>query len=505
MAAFAPKTIDNFIAGATAVPVAGQYIDVESPSDSSVIAQVAMSSTADVEAAVEAGREAFKTWSKFTVKKRASIMFRFHELVIAHADELADLVVLESGKNKAEALAEVAKGNETVEWACSIPQLSKGGYLEVSGGITCREITEPLGVVASIAPFNFPFMVPMWTIPIALTAGNVVICKPSEKVPMTLTRTAELLVEAGIPSGVFQLVNGGVDTVNAIVDHPGIPAVTFVGSSRVAQIVTRRGRALDKRMLGLGGAKNHLVALPDCNIERTSADVVSSYCGCAGQRCMAASVLLVVGPQPELIQAVVAKSAALTRGNAAGQVGAIIDAASKERILGFINEAEAGGCKILQDGRSWASEQGNWVGPTVILQNSKDDPAMHVEIFGPVVSILQVASEEEALAIENANPHGNAACVYTESGGKAEYFASRFTAGMVGVNIGVPVPREPFSFGGMFPTKSKYGDCDITGDGALRFFTRVRKITQRWATGGAAPAAPAAAAVAAVEDKADFN
>ncbi len=396
-------------------------------------------------------------------------------------------MVLENGKNKAEALASVAKGNETVEYACSLPQLISGNIQQVSRGITCQEVREPLGIIASIVPFNFPVMVPMWTCPIALTTGNCVILKPSEKVPLTMNRVAQLMKQAGVPDGVFQVVNGAIDAVTSLVDHPHISAVTFVGSSRVAEIVSKRCRQLNKRVVALGGAKNHLVALPDANVDMASSDIVASFAGCAGQRCMAASVLLLVSEDNDnsscqpLIDAIVRKSSALERGLEAGQVGAIIDEASKDRILTYINEAEAmEGVEVLVDGRSWAKEKGNWVGPTILLHTNPNDAALHEEIFGPVLSILKVNSFDKALEIENKNKYGNAASIYTSVGAHAEYFQSRFRAAMIGVNIGVPVPREPFSFGGLYGTKSKYGDMDITGDGCIEFCTNRRKITQKW-------------------------
>jgi acyl-CoA reductase-like NAD-dependent aldehyde dehydrogenase len=382
----------------------------------------------------------------------------------------------------AEALASVAKANETCEWAGSLPSVAQGKNMEVSRGVRCEEHRDPVGVVASICPFNFPIMVPFWTLPIALTMGNVMIMKPSEKTPITMSIVADLIKKAGYPDGVFQIVNGAVDVVNALCDHPGISAVTFVGSSKVAELVYKRCSALCKRVLALGGAKNHLVALPDCDIDMASSDVVSSFAGCAGQRCMAASVLLVVGEQNKLIERIVEKTKALQRGQEAGQIGPVIDAVSQNRIMRILNDAEKHGTKFLVDGRSWSSEvkEGSWVGPTVLLHNSKDEEALHVEIFGPVLSILNVATWEEALRIENDNPHGNAAGVYTQSGAAADFFSSRFRAGMIGVNIGIPVPREPFSFGGLYGTLSKFGDGDITGDGGLEFFTTRRKVTTKW-------------------------
>jgi len=440
-----PKTsyvCDNFIGGQFSPPKTGGYLDVMSPIDETIIGKVALSTSEDLDSAVELAKQAFGAWSSMTVKARAAIMFRLHRLIENCADELADLVVRENGKNKAEALASIAKGNETVEWACSMPQLMQGKQLEVSRGIYCQDSYEPLGVVGCIVPFNFPIMVPMWTVPIALVTGNCVILKPSEKVPITMCRVAELMKEAGIPDGVFQMVNGNAEAATALCEHPQISAVTFVGSSPVAEIVAKKCRALNKRVLALGGAKNHLVALPDCNYEMAAQDIVASFAGCAGQRCMAASVLLLVGDTGDLLDQIVARTAALCPGVEAGQVGPLIDALSKNKVLKYINEAEQQGCKLLVDGRGWAERTpGTWVGPTIILHNSADDAAMKEEIFGPVLSVLQVQTWDEALYIENCNAFGNAASVYTSIGANAEYFVSRFRAGMLGVNIGIPVPR----------------------------------------------------------------
>jgi methylmalonic acid semialdehyde dehydrogenase len=477
----AVQIINNYIGGRFVPPVSGAYLPKYAPKDGQLIAQVALSGASDVDAAVQVAQAAFLKWGPgSTVKKRMDIIFKFNQLVREHADELCELIILEHGKTYIEAQGDLAKGLETVEYACSMPQLIAGRCLEVSNGIECKDIRDPLGVVASIVPFNFPFMVPMWTLPIAISVGNCLILKPSEKVPMTMTRTVQLLKDAGLPDGVVQLVHGAADAVTAICDHPGISAVSFVGSSPVAQIVQKRSQAVGKRVLALGGAKNHLVALPDCNVDACAEDIVNSFTGCAGQRCMAASILLVLGDQPQLISSVVTKSAQLTAGRDARNIGPIIDQPSLDKIIRYINEAEQAGCKILLDGRPWtaAHPSGHWIGPTIILQQSPRDPAMTDEIFGPVLSIYPVKSREEAIAIENGNPYGNAACVYTTSGAHANWFTSRFGAGMLGVNIGVPVPREPFSFGGI--NRSKFGDYDITADGGIEFFTKRRKITTKW-------------------------
>lgn len=475
-------TVDNFIGTAFVAPQEAQYLDVQSPCDGSVIGKVALSGAKDVDAAVKVAQKAFKVWGKTGVKKRVKCLIKLHELIEEHEDEIADLIVLEHGKNKPEALGDVRKGNETVEYAMGMPSLIPGGCLEVAGGVECREVREALGVVACVVPFNFPAMVPFWTTPIAIATGNCVILKPSEKVPLTMHYIAGLFKKAGVPEGVFQIVNGAKPVVEALCDHPDIAALTFVGSSKVAEIVSKRCRALSppKKCVALGGAKNHLVAVPDCNTDMASTDIVNSFAGCTGQRCMAASVLLTVTHQPKLLDAVVAKAKALVPGSGPRQIGPVIDADAQKRIINYIDAAEKNGAKILVDGRDWAKKHthGFWVGPTVMLFTDGNDPAMKEEIFGPTLSIMSVPTRDAAIDYENASPFGNAAAIYTTSGSHAEWFQRRFSASMIGVNIGVPVPREPFSFGGI--NASKFGDCDITGDACIEFFTWRRKITTKW-------------------------
>jgi malonate-semialdehyde dehydrogenase (acetylating)/methylmalonate-semialdehyde dehydrogenase len=403
------------------------------------------------------------------------------------SEELIRLIMAENGKNYAEAAGDLAKGLETVEWACSIPHTHPGRVLQVSSGVTCHEARDPVGVVASVVPFNFPFMVPMWTVPIALVCGNAVVLKPSEKVPLTMSRAAQLMAQAGVPDGVLQLIQGTQEAVEALCDHPRIGALTFVGSSRVAELVYERAKRTGKKALALGGAKNHLVAAPDCDVDMAATDIVASFAGCAGQRCMAASVLLTIGAQPKLVDAVVAKATQLRPGQAKGCMGPVIDAAAVERIVRIVDDAERSGAKVLLDGRKWREEApsgGHWVGPTVLEmpRRLRDHAAMRTEIFGPVLCVHPVEDAEEALEIENGDPHGNAAAIYTSSGATADWFTRRFGAAMVGVNIGVPVPREPFSFGGMEGSLSKFGEHDITGDGGVNFFTRLRKVTTKWTT-----------------------
>jgi len=478
--AAAQVTVDNWIGGQPSKPITGKYMPLYQPRDGTQTGQVALSGKEDVDVAVQTALKVYPAWSKLTAKARSQYIFKLREAIIANTEELAQIVMSEHGKTHGEALGSIQKGNETCEWACSIPQVIQGRIQEVSGGVTCSEARESLGVVACIVPFNFPIMVPFWTLPIAIAAGNCVILKPSEKVPRTMAKVMEIIKAAGIPDGVVQIVNGTQQVVEAICDHPQIPAISFVGSSKVAEIVSHRARLNNKRVLALGAAKNHLVALRDCNADMCSTDIVQSFTGCAGQRCMAASALIVVEEQQDLLKLIVAKAAKLTPGQSAGHMGPIIDQIAVDRCHRYIEEAVTrDGATLLLDGRSWTgSRPGYWIGPTIIQHKSPKDAAFREEIFGPILSIVQVQTREEAVAIENASPYGNAACIYTTVGAHAEWFTARFSAGMVGVNIGVPVPREPFSFGGW--NASRFGDLDITGESGLEFWTRRKKITTKW-------------------------
>lgn len=428
-----PVKVDNFINGEFLG--SDEYLDVQNPATGAVIGSVALAGDAEIEKALEAAQNAFANWSGRTIKARAAIMLKFHALVQQNAQELAEIIVKENGKNITEALADVAKGNETVEYACSLPQLAAGNILQVSsGGVFCQDVRRPLGVVVSIVPFNFPFMVPFWTIPVALVMGNALILKPSEKVPLTMRRVAELLIEAGVPPGVFGMVQGQAAAVQKLIHDERVKAVTFVGSSPIAKLVKEACNSIHKRCTALGGAKNHLVALTDCHVDQTARDVVTSFAGCAGQRCMAASVLLVIGDQPRLIERIVEFASKLRLGTEPGQVGPVIDAASHSKIHSYLEIAEADRAKVLLDGRKHSdiSKEGNWVGPTVLLHSSPQDRTMREEVFGPVLSVYVCKDWQEAIAIENSNPFGNAASVYTCNGGHAQWFHERFRAGMLG-------------------------------------------------------------------------
>jgi malonate-semialdehyde dehydrogenase (acetylating) / methylmalonate-semialdehyde dehydrogenase len=372
----------------------------------------------------------------------------------------------------------VLKSAELTEFACSLPQIAPGEVLEVSRGVECRIERFPVGVVASITPFNFPNMVPNWSIPNAIALGNCMILKPSELVPISAGRIAELLKEAGLPDGVFQVVHGGQETVEAICDHPGIAAVSFVGSTKVAKIVYRRATSNLKRCLALGGAKNHLIVMPDADREMAATNIVASMSGCAGQRCMAASVMVGVSKVDHIVERMKEVAAAMVPGK---DIGPVISAAAKERISRYIDEAEAGGAKVIVDGRKAVvpgREGGYFLGPTIIDRVTPDMKIAQEEVFGPVLVIVRAADVDEALRIENASPYGNAASVFTESGGVARYVMERASAGMVGVNVGVPVPREPFSFGGW--NESRFGVGDITGRGSIEFWTQAKKMTTKW-------------------------
>lgn len=456
-------------------------IPVTSPLDGSVIAQLSPAGAREVDAVVQTARQAFDSWSKVPVKDRVQPFFRFKQLVEAQLDDLSALVSRENGKTKAEARAGIEKGLEVVEFATSLPQLIQGGLLEVSAGVDCFTRRYPLGVTAGITPFNFPAMVPMWMFPLAIACGNSFILKPSEQVPLTPIRLAEILDEAGLPSGVFNVLQGDRETVQALLDHPGVDAAAFVGSTPVAKAVYARGIAAGKRMLTLGGAKNHLVVVPDADPAVTARNVVSSFTGCAGQRCMAASVLITVGNCRPIIDSIVELARAVRPGL---EMGALISGQAKERITSYIDGAEASGAKLLLDGRGVLvpdRKGGYYLGPTILGGLTRKSPCVHDEIFGPVLAILEVDTLEEALEIENANVYGNAASIFTTSGATARYFQDRANAGMIGVNIGVPVPREPFSFGGW--NDSKFGAGDITGLDGISFWTKTKKVTQKWSIG----------------------
>ncbi|WP_310560454.1 CoA-acylating methylmalonate-semialdehyde dehydrogenase [Flavobacterium sp.] len=470
--------IKNYINGEFVNATTTRTMDVISPLDGTLLSTVPMSSSSDLDTAVKAAQAAFPAWSKTPIKERVQVFFRYKTLLEKHLKELSDLCTEENGKIYSESKAEIEKCIELTEFATSLPQLVQGELLEVSKGVECKTEYVPLGVVASIVPFNFPSMVPNWTIPNAIALGNCMIIKPSEKVPLSCGVLAKLLKEAGLPDGVFNIVHGDVEIVEAICDHPNIEAVSFVGSTKVAKIVYKRATQNLKRCLSLGGAKNHLMVLPDAIPDMTAQNVAASMSGCAGQRCMAASAMIGVGNIDAIVDKICDEARKIIPGV---NLGAVIDKASQERIENYITQAEKAGAKIIVDGRNAkvvGKENGTYVGPTVIDFVTPEMSVAKEEIFGPVISIMRTNTVDEALAIENANPYGNAASVFTQNGAMARYIMEKASAGMVGVNVGVPVPREPFSFGGW--NESKFGVCDITGKSSIEFWTKLKKSTVKW-------------------------
>ena len=470
--------VQNFINGKFVEATSARSLDIISPVDGNLLSKVPMSTAKDLDNAVKAAKAAFPAWSHTPIKERVQVFYKYKYLLEKNLQELAALVSEENGKTMGEAIAEIEKCIELTEFACSLPQLVTGEVLEVSKGVECRTEHVPLGVVASIVPFNFPSMVPNWTIPNAIALGNCMVIKPSEKVPLSVGRLALLLKEAGLPDGVFNVIHGDSEIVEAFCDHPGIEAVSFVGSTKVAKIVYQRATKNFKRALALGGAKNHLMVLPDAKAEMTAQNVAASMSGCAGQRCMAASAMVGVGNVDHIIEKICDEARKIVPGK---NLGAVISKEAKQRIERYISEAERDGAKILVDGRGArveGKENGTYVGPTVIDYVKPEMSVAKEEIFGPVISIMRTKTIDEALAIENANPYGNAASVFTQNGGLARYIIDHASAGMIGVNVGVPVPREPFSFGGW--NESKFGVGDITGKSSIEFWTKLKKSTIKW-------------------------
>jgi malonate-semialdehyde dehydrogenase (acetylating) / methylmalonate-semialdehyde dehydrogenase len=470
----------NFVAGAAKSRAQrGEIIEVFSPYNGQLLGSVPDSSAAELDEAVQAAKRAASAWGRWSLKERTAPLFRFRALLHEHIDSLSHSVAAESGKTLAEARAGLEKGIEVVEYALSLQNLEQGASLEVSRGVRCELRREPLGVVAGITPFNFPAMVPMWMFPIAVTLGNAFILKPSEKVPFTSLRLAELMREAGYPDGVFSVVHGGIHTVHALIDHPDIAAYAFVGSSKVAASVYARAAERGKRMLALGGAKNALILMPDADPQLAISGVVASFTGCAGQRCMAGSLLITVGDCDRLLEAISVQAAGIKLGS---DMGAIINEAARSRLVAAIERAQADGAHVLLDGRNAKPPagygKGSWLGPTILDEVSPASAAATEELFGPVLSVVRVNSLREALALEAQSPYGNATSIFTQSGAHARYVSDHAQSGMIGVNVGVPVPREPFSFGG---TKaSRFGHGDITGAGGVELWTKLKKVTAKW-------------------------
>ena len=474
------KRIENFIGGKFNKSE-NDTIPIYNPQEGKIIAEVVDSSNDDLDLAIKSAGSAYKRWSQYTLKERAEIFYEFRNQLKNNLESLSESICEENGKTIEEAKAEILKGIELTEFACSMPQIIHDEIQEVSRGVECRSSHFPIGIVSSITPFNFPIMVPLWTIPNALVLGNCMILKPSEQTPIGACKIAELLKSSGLPDGVFNVINGDKKIVEAICDHKDISAVSFVGSTKIAKIVYKRSTKNLKRCLALGGAKNHLIVLPDANEEMASDDILASMSGCCGQRCMAASAMVGVGEIQSISDKITTKAKAILPGK---NLGSVISKEAQIRIESYIEEAEREGAKIILDGRDVkvsGKENGYFIGPTIIDYVSPDMKIAQKEIFGPVLAIIRTKEINEAIKIENRSKYGNASSVYTQDGKLADYVTERVSAGMVGVNIGVPVPREPFSFGGW--NDSRFGVGDITGRSSINFWTRLKKRTSKWNKG----------------------
>ena len=469
----------NWITGNHQNSNSGNTISVISPYFDKEIATVPDSNYSDLDNAVISAKKVFPEWASRGIRDRADVMFNLKSIMEKNLEELAHLIALDNGKTIDDAKGSILRGKEVVEFATSLPSLLSGDSSAVGAGVTCTMTHEPLGVVAGITPFNFPAMVPLWMIPLAITVGNCFILKPSEQTPLSALKIAEYLKESGLPDGVFSVVNGSRDAVESICDHPDIKAVAFVGSSNVAKIVYSRSSANGKRALCLGGAKNHMIVVPDADQDSTAKGLLASSMGSAGQRCMAASVAVGVADIDPIIEQLVEEAKAFELGI---DMGTIISRSALDRIISYIDDAEKMGAQVLVDGREATPpagyENGYWLGVTVLDGVDSDWPCAKEEIFGPVLSIIRTETLEDAMRIENDNQYGNAAAVFTTSGDVAKTISETASAGMIGINIGVPVPREPYSFGGW--NESKFGHGDITGRSGVSFWTDLKKVTARW-------------------------
>jgi malonate-semialdehyde dehydrogenase (acetylating) / methylmalonate-semialdehyde dehydrogenase len=477
------KRIGHFVQGKQAgnFDRTGPVFD---PATGEQTAEVALASAGEVDAAVAAADEAFGTWRQSSLAKRATVLFRFRELIAEHRDQLAAAVTAEHGKVLSDAAGEVARGLECVEFACGIPQLLKGGHsAQAATGVDVHEVKQPLGVVAGITPFNFPVMVPLWMAPNAIACGNAFVLKPSEKDPSASLLLADLWQQAGLPDGVFNVVNGDAEAVNRLLDSPDVEAVSFVGSTPIARHVYERGTAAGKRVQALGGAKNHMVVLPDADIDMAADAAVSAAYGSAGERCMAVSVVVPVGAVAEpLLEAIRERIAGLRIGPGTdpdSQMGPLVTQAHRDKVASYLDIASAEGAKVLVDGREQTFDgEGFFLGVSLV---DGVDPAMQVyrdEIFGPVLTVVRVDTAEQALQLIGDNAYGNGAAVFTRDGGAARRFELDVAAGMVGINVPIPVPIASYSFGGW--KDSLFGDSHMYGAEGIHFYTRTKVVTSRW-------------------------
>jgi len=484
------RDITHFIDGASVAGTSGRFADVFNPNTGEVQARVALASAAEVDAAVASAVRAQQTWALVNPQRRARVMFEFKRLVEASMDELAELLSSEHGKVIADSKGDIQRGLEVIEFACGIPHALKGEYTEGAGpGIDVYSMRQPLGVAAGITPFNFPGMIPMWMFGIAIATGNTFILKPSEKDPSVPVRLAELMMEAGAPKGVLNVVHGDKTAVDAILDHPDIKAVSFVGSSDIASYVYSRGTAHGKRVQAMGGAKNHGVILPDADLEQATKDIIGAAYGSAGERCMALPVVVPVGKKTadEVRERVLAELETLKVGvstDAAAQYGPVVTAAHRKRVEDYIQMGADEGAELVLDGRGFTLqgyESGFFIGPTLFDQVKPSMKTYQEEIFGPVLQIVRAESFEEALRLPSEHQYGNGVAIFTRNGRAAREFAARVNVGMVGINVPIPVPVAYHTFGGW--KRSAFGDVNQHGMEGVRFYTKVKTITARWPEG----------------------
>lgn len=482
--------IQNFVGGrfsdASADVLQNDGMPVFNPAKGEIIAIAPRSGRVEVDQAVQAAQRAFGSWSNTPPTRRAEILFRCREKLNGHRDELARLICLENGKTLEEAKGDVARGCEVLDFACGIPHLLKGESLpQVADQIDGLTMREALGVCVGITPFNFPVMVPMWMFPIAIACGNTFVLKPSEKVPYSANRLAELMHQAGLPDGVFNVVHGGREAVQALCEHPDVRAVSFVGSTPVAKAVYEAGTRNGKRVQAAGGAKNVLLVMPDAEIDSTLRAIMGAAFGCAGQRCMAGSLLVSVGRVPEQLKAgLVDAMQALPVGDPLANdvgMGPVIDLAARDRLFQIIERESQRGGRLVRDGRQGIPSQGFFVGPTLFDNVVPDQFLFSQELFGPILSLLQPSSLDEAIEWLNRLPYGNGASIFTSSGAAARDFTRRIRCGMVGVNVGVPAPMAVFPFSGW--GESFFGDLHVQGMEGIYFYTRQKVVLSRWDAG----------------------
>jgi malonate-semialdehyde dehydrogenase (acetylating)/methylmalonate-semialdehyde dehydrogenase len=480
------RTIEHWIDGSSTAGAGTRHAPVWNPATGAQQAQVVLAEPADVDTAVRAATAAYADWSQSSLSRRTKVLFAFRELVNARTDQLAEIVSDEHGKVLSDARGEVQRGLEVIEFACGLPTLLKGDFSDqVSAGVDVYSIREPLGVCAGITPFNFPAMVPMWMHPVAIACGNTFVLKPSERDPSVSEVVARLWQEAGLPDGVFNVVHGDKVAVDAILDHPGIAAVSFVGSTPIARYIHGKATAAGKRVQALGGAKNHAIVLPDADLDFASDHLVAAAFGSAGERCMAISATVAVGAAADpLVDIVSEKARKVTVGagrDEASEMGPVVTAAAKDRIESLIGSGQRQGARLAVDGRGLVvpgHEDGFFVGPTVLDAVTPEMEVYREEIFGPVLSVLRADTVDEAIALVNANPYGNGTAVFTGSGEAARRFVRGVHVGMVGVNVPIPVPMAYYSFGGW--KDSLFGDKHVHGPEGVSFYTRAKVVTARW-------------------------